>query len=135
MPAFKNKTLITALLAMLAVASPGANASLFSSSDKNYDTVLDVPLEGTRIEIGEDQDEVFDAVQKGLIKPFSALFATVENDLSGRIIKVELEEDDDEWFYELKLMHEQDIIKVEYNATTLELIELRGRNLQKVIKR
>ncbi len=133
--ALPKKTLLTALLTTLVVAAPGASADLFSSSEQNYDAVQDMPVEGAHIEIDEDQDEVFDAVQKGLIKPFSVLFATVENDLNGRIIKVELEEDDDEWFYELKLMHEQDIIKVEYNATTLELIELRGRNLQKVIKR
>ncbi|MGR5488997.1 PepSY domain-containing protein, partial [Vibrio alfacsensis] len=85
-----------------------------------HDLVQDVQPDGARIEFEEDQDEVYDAVQQGLIKPFSELFATVERDLNGRVIKVELEEDDDEWIYELKLLHEQDVIKVEYNATTLE---------------
>jgi len=97
--------------------------------------VVDVPSHGTRIEIDEDQDEVYEAVQQGKIQPFSALYAAVESQLNGRVIKVELEEDDDEWIYELKLMHDNNVIKVEYNATTLELMELRGRNLNNVIKR
>jgi uncharacterized membrane protein YkoI len=90
---------------------------------------------GTKIEIEEDQDEVFEAVQKGLIKPFSELFDTVDQELHGRLIKVELEEDDDDWIYELKLIHENNVIKVEYNAATLEMLEIEGRNLMDVIKK
>lgn len=70
-----------------------------------------------------------------MIKPFSELYATVDKQLNGRLIKVELEEDDNEWVYELKLVHENNVIKVEYNATTLELMEIKGRNLQDVIKK
>lgn len=62
------------------------------------------------------------------------MYAAVERDLHGRIIKVELEEDDDIWVYELKINYDNNIIKVEYNAQTLDMIEIRGRNLKKALK-
>ncbi|MDN3613038.1 hypothetical protein L4C37_17315 [Vibrio kagoshimensis] len=103
--------------------------------NNGHELVQDVYKEGTRIEFDEDQDEVYDAVKDGLIKPFSELYETIESQLNGRVIRVELEEDDDEWVYELKLVHDNNVIKVEYNATTLEMLEIKGRNLQDVIKK
>lgn len=130
-----KKTIAVVSLSTLLAVPLTARADFFSDSPNGHELVQDVPAEGTRVEFDEDQDEVYEAVQKGLIKPFSELFATVERDLNGRVIKVELEEDDDEWIYELKLLHEQDVIKVEYNATTLEMMEIKGHNLQKVIRK
>ncbi|MCW8329981.1 PepSY domain-containing protein [Photobacterium sp. SDRW27] len=87
------------------------------------------------LEIDEDHDDVMEAVQQGLIQPFSALQATVSKQLNGRIIKVELEEDDDIWIYELKLIDSNNnIVKVEYEAKTLSIIEIKGRGLENVIK-
>ncbi|USD61700.1 hypothetical protein J4N45_06985 [Vibrio sp. SCSIO 43140] len=135
MPNQVNKALAT-LAVFTSIATPlVAHANFFSDSPSGHELVQDVETGDTRIEFEEDQDEVYEAVQQGLIKPFSELFATVENDLNGRVIKVELEEDDDEWIYELKLLHDQDIIKVEYNAATLEMMEIKGHNLQRVIKK
>ncbi|XHF86633.1 hypothetical protein SNR28_17515 [Vibrio sp. HN007] len=108
---------------------------LFAKGKDGHELVYDVHRDGTRVEFEEDQDEVYDAVQKGLIKPFSELYQEVETNLHGRVIKVELEEDDDEWIYEIKLLHENNVLKAEYNATTLELMELKGRDLMSVIKR
>ncbi|YCO05456.1 PepSY domain-containing protein [Vibrio sp. VNB-15] len=96
--------------------------------------VRDVEKPGTRIEFDEDQDEVYRAVQKGYIRPFSDMYEAVENDLYGRIIKVELEEDDDEWIYELKILFDDSVIKVEYDAETLEMLEIKGRNFNKALK-
>ncbi|MGR4988362.1 PepSY domain-containing protein [Vibrio rotiferianus] len=96
--------------------------------------VRDVEKPGTRIEFDEDQDEVYRAVQKGYIRPFSEMYEAVENDLYGRIIKVELEEDDDEWVYELKILFDDSVIKVEYDAETLEMLEIKGRNFNKALK-
>lgn len=111
------------------------SASVWADSDHNgHDLVQDVHKAGTRIEFEEDQDEVYDAVQEGYIRPFSEMYAAVENDLHGRIIKVELEEDDDVWVYELKINHQNNIIKVEYNAETLEMLMIKGRNFKDAIK-
>lgn len=129
-----NKRLKTLLLIMLA----GSTLQLAIAADdtqNGHALVQDAYKEGARIEFDEDQDEVFDAVQQGLIQPFSALYKTVDQQLNGRLIKVELEEDDDQWIYELKLVHDNNIIKVEYNATTLEMIEIKGRSLHDVIKK
>ncbi|NRB66450.1 MAG: hypothetical protein HRU48_03630 [Vibrio sp.] len=97
--------------------------------------VQDVHKAGTEIEFEEDQDEVYDAVRKGYIRPFSELYAAVEQDLHGRIIKVELEEDDDIWIYELKLNFNNNIIKVEYNAKSLEMMLIKGRNFKQALKK
>ena len=43
---------------------------------------------------------------KRLRQTFSEMYAAVERDLKGRIIKVELK-DDGIWIYELKLNHEK----------------------------
>ena len=63
------------------------------------------------------------------------MYAAVERDLKGRIIKVELEEDDGIWIYELKLNHENNIIKVEYNAQTLKMLEIKGRDFKQALKK
>lgn len=135
----KVKTTLTLVTLCSLISLPiSANAAFISGNSEQpsgHDLVQDIELGETHVEFEEDQDEVFEAVQQGLIKPFSELFATVKNDLNGRVIKVELEEDDDEWIYELKLLHDQDVIKVEYNATTLEMMEIKGHNLQRVFKK
>lgn len=128
----RNRTLALALILPCMLTMPA-----FASNDtqNGHELIQDAYKEGAHIEFDEDQDEVYDAVKKGLIKPFSELYVTVDKQLNGRLIKVELEEDDNEWVYELKLVHENNVIKVEYNATTLELMEIKGRNLQDVIKK
>ncbi|MGD8170312.1 PepSY domain-containing protein [Vibrio sp. TRT 21S02] len=128
----KVKSIVSLLLIGL-IASP-----VFAEPQHQpdgHELVQDAYKSGTRVEIDEDQDEVYQAVQSGLIKPFSELYATIDQELNGRLIKVELDEDDDEWVYELKLVHDNNVIKVEYNAATLEMIEIKGRNLRNVIKK
>ncbi|KDN27982.1 membrane protein [Vibrio fortis] len=111
------------------------SGSAWADSHPNgHDLVQDVHKEGTRIEFEEDQDEVYEAVREGYIRPFSEMYAAVESDLHGRIIKVELEEDDDIWVYELKINYKNNIIKVEYNAETLEMLMIKGRNFKDAIK-
>lgn len=111
--------------------------STIAKDHDDYDghaLVQDVHKPGTRIEFDEDQDEVYDAVKKGYIQPFSEMYAVVERDLHGRIIQVELEKDDDMWVYELKLNHNNNILKVEYNAQTLEMLQIKGRNIRQALK-
>ncbi|WP_254869230.1 PepSY domain-containing protein [Vibrio diazotrophicus] len=131
-----NSKLHTAsLIALLAgLCSTGATSLAFAEQPALNDPIQDTYKEGTQVKIDEDQDEVYDAVQKGLIKPFSELYAAIDNQLNGRLIKVELEEDDSEWIYDLKLVHEDKVIRVEYNATTLELMSIKGRDVLSIIK-
>ncbi|MDA0147724.1 PepSY domain-containing protein [Vibrio sp. LaRot3] len=127
-----NKQLILtiALAGCAAVSFP----SLADHQGDGHALVRDVEKPGTKIEFEEDQDEVYRAVKRGYIRPFSEMYAAVERDLHGRIIKVELEEDDDIWVYELKLNYNNNIIKVEYNAQTLEMTLIKGRNFKQALK-
>ncbi|OEE76617.1 PepSY domain-containing protein [Vibrio ordalii] len=127
---FKKGKAFARLLLLSSLSLP----TLAASSDI-HDWVQDTYKPGTKVEMDEDQDEVYAAVQKGLIHPLSELYATIDKELNGRVIKVELDEDDGEWVYELKLMHDNRVIRVEYNASTLELIAIRGRNLRDIIKK
>ncbi|GLR04264.1 PepSY domain-containing protein [Vibrio hyugaensis] len=136
-----SKSFITRKLPMLIGLVPLLlSAPSFANHHDHHDgkdghaIVRDVEKPGTRIEFDEDQDEVYRAVQKGYIRPFSEMYEAVENDLYGRIIKVELEEDDDEWVYELKILFDDSVIKVEYDAATLEMLEIKGRNFNKALK-
>ncbi|MGL5007746.1 MAG: PepSY domain-containing protein [Plesiomonas sp.] len=89
------------------------------------------------LEFDDDvQDTALAATQAGLIKPYSALLAQVEKDFYGRIIEVELDEDDGVWKYKLKLLGEKNnLIKVKYNATTLQVIKMKGCHLKQALKR
>ncbi|WP_172562277.1 PepSY domain-containing protein [Vibrio furnissii] len=121
-------------LACLALCS-SLSLPAFAGDDVSHEFIQDAYKEGARVKIDEDQDEVFEAVRQGKIRPFSELYAAIDQQLNGRVIKVELDEDDDEWVYELKLVYDNKVIRVEYNAATLELMSIRGRNVLDVIKK
>ncbi|PFG55962.1 putative membrane protein YkoI [Vibrio sp. ES.051] len=126
--------LLFGLVTMLLCAASLAKHVDTYAQKNGHAIVRDVEKPGTRIEFDEDQDEVYRAVQKGYIRPFSELYAAVENDLYGRIIKVELEEEHDEWVYELKILYNNSVLKVEYDAATLEMLEIKGRSFNKALK-
>ncbi|MEF1254990.1 PepSY domain-containing protein [Vibrio sp. M260112] len=130
---FKSPIVTTSAIVACVLFSLPTMAKKHHEQD-GHALVQDVHKPGTRIEFDEDQDEVYEAVKNGNIRPFSELYAAVERDLNGRIIHVELEEDDDIWVYELKLNHDNNIIKVEYNAKTLEMLQIKGRNIKQALK-
>lgn len=121
-------------LAALFTFFPLSQSAFANDHPDGHQLIQDVQKNGAKIDIDEDQDEVYDAVQAGLVKPFSELYAMVEKDFHGRIIKVELDEDDNEWTYELKLVHESNIIKVDYDAATLAITEIKGRDIRAALK-
>ncbi len=130
----QHLTLLFGLMPMLVSTPIFAQQVDMVASQDGHAMVQDVIRPGAQIEFGEDQDKVYRAVKNGDIRPFSDLYATVEKDLYGRIIKVELEEDDNEWIYELKILFDNSVLKVEYDAATLEMLEVRGRNFNKALK-
>lgn len=125
-------------LAALFTLLPLSQSAFANDHLDGHQLIQDVAQNGAKIDIDididEDQDEVYDAVQAGLVKPFSELYSMVAKDFHGRIIKVELDEDDDEWTYELKLVHDNNVIKVEYNAATLAITEIKGRDIRAALK-
>lgn len=119
------------LLFTLTIATP---FYVESGEYNGHELLQDALTPTTSIEFNVDSSEVYDAVQLGLIKPLSKLYAVVETQLKGRVIRVELDEEDGEWVYELKLVHDNNVIKVDYNATSLDMIKIKGHNLHDVIK-
>lgn len=78
----------------------------------------------------DDDDAAEAAVERGAVAPPAALFDRVADDFGGRILKLELEHEDDDrgWIYEVKLLQADGrVIKVEYDAVTLEVLEVAGR--------
>ena len=90
---------------------------------------------GAQVNIDEQQREVYQAVKEGKIRPFSELYQTVDAQLFGRVIKVELEKEGHLWVYELKLVYQNKVYKVEYNARNLDMMSIRGKNVIELIKR
>lgn len=123
------------LCAALLLNVPAFGADQLENRSQDQSPLLeDVENPGTQVNINEDQDDVYQAVKDGKIRPFSELYDQVEADLSGRIIKVELEHDDDEWIYQLKIIHDGTIVQAEYSASTLEMRLLKGHDLKSVLK-
>jgi len=121
--------MITALWLSFALLS----SAVYADQPKQL-VLLDEHRVGADVNIKEDEDEVYAAVQNGFIQPFSELYKAIDLELNGRLIKVELDEERNQWVYELKLIHESNVIKVEYDAASLEIIKIEGRNLINIIK-
>lgn len=122
------------MIPMLFSASTFSQQNNFTVPVDGHQFEQDIVTSGTHNEFADDQDGVYNAVQNGYIRPFSELYATVEKDLYGRIIKVELEEDNNEWVYELKILFDNSVLKVQYDAATLEMLEVKGRNFSEALK-
>jgi len=65
----------------------------------------------------------------GDVVPLQQLFAEIHAEFPGRILEVELDDDDgDKWIYEVKVLTPQGhVLKLEYDAVSLELLEVKGR--------
>ena len=69
----------------------------------------------------------------GLFVPLESLLAQIRQQFQGRVVKVELERENHgekkrRWVYEIKVLTaEGNVLKLEYDAKTMELIKVRGR--------
>lgn len=78
-----------------------------------------------------DEDDDFPTNLEG-IAPLRSLLAHVHESYPGHVLEVELERDEygkrDVWVYEVKLLTERgNVLKLEYDAITLELLKMKGR--------
>jgi uncharacterized membrane protein YkoI len=71
------------------------------------------------------------ALSRGEARPLEELLQRVRSRFAGSVLKIELEHEDDgdvPWLYEVKLLTpEGDVLELEYDAGTLELLGLEGR--------
>jgi hypothetical protein len=74
-----------------------------------------------------DHERARAALEAGQIRPLSDLLAEVERRFRGRVIEADLERDDTQWLYELKILPPNGrIFIVELDAATGALVRARG---------
>jgi uncharacterized membrane protein YkoI len=77
-----------------------------------------------------DADGARRARDAGKIAPLQHLFDKVERECRGRFVEMELDEDDGQWTYEIKLIGPRgDVAELEYDAADLRLLEAEGQHL------
>lgn len=99
--------------------------------------ILTVPP-GAPARADDDSGRAREAVQQGKIVPLRDVLARVESSFQGEVIEVELEEKDggDRLIYEIKLLTPQgNLLKLIYDAQTMELLKTKGRGLDAAKRR
>ena len=75
-----------------------------------------------------DHERARAALEAGQIRPLSDLLAEVERRFRGRVIEADLERDDTQWLYELKILPPNGrLFIVELDAATGALVRSRGQ--------
>ena len=78
----------------------------------------------------DDHHQAPQAIAAGDVVPLEHLLSRIRQDFGGQVLKVELEREDDDdtkWIYEAKVLTaEGSVLKVDYDAKTLELLKLKG---------
>lgn len=128
----KTMTLIGALLATASMVSV-ANTSQPTSAT-GYELIQDINKTGVTVHFDKSETNVLNALQRGQIKPLSALYAAVDKQIYGQINTIELDKDDGQWIYEVTLINNNQLVEVEYDAMTLQAQELKGKNIISAIK-
>lgn len=83
------------------------------------------------IEAGDDRHDVQRALAIGEVVPLQQLFERIRRDFGGRVLKVELEQENHEdnlrWIYEAKILTTNGhVLELYYDAQALELLDVEG---------
>ena len=107
--------------------------SLFGESTmrRTLLTLLAVSLACPPIALAQerrDHERARVALEAGEIRPLAELLAEVERRYRGRVIEADLERDDGQWLYELKILPPNGrIFVIEIDAATGALLRSRGQ--------
>lgn len=72
-----------------------------------------------------DQDQARRALERGEIRPLDQVLAVARKALPGDVVKVELDEDDGRWIYEIKILTPGgERREVEIDARSLRVLEI-----------
>ncbi|GJL54252.1 MAG: hypothetical protein NPIRA02_13840 [Nitrospirales bacterium] len=75
----------------------------------------------------EDETLPYDQL-KTEFAPIQQLLTRINQDFDGIILEIELEEDDAQWIYEVKLLTPQgNVLEVEYDAKSMDRLNVNGR--------
>ena len=79
----------------------------------------------------DDHDRARRALQDGKILPLRDVLDRVERDYPGQVVKVEFEEDDGEFIYEIRLLQSGGgLIKMKIDARAAGVLSVKGRDIQ-----
>lgn len=78
-----------------------------------------------------DQDRARHALEAGEILPLSDILKRIEGNYPGQIIEVELDQDEEQWQYKIKLLRSNgSLIKMKIDASNGELLGIKGRDIK-----
>lgn len=77
-----------------------------------------------------DHDRAREALEAGKILPLRTIIEMLDRDYPGQILEVELDREDGQWVYEIKLLRESGaLIKLVLDAKDGTLISIKGRDI------
>ncbi len=78
-----------------------------------------------------DHDQARQALQAGKVLPLRAVLDIVERDYPGQVMKVEFEEDDGIYLYEIRLLQPGgNLVKLKIDARDGSVLGIKGRDIQ-----
>ncbi|MGY6272516.1 PepSY domain-containing protein [Achromobacter denitrificans] len=78
-----------------------------------------------------DHERARQALEAGKVLPLGAVLDIVERDFPGQVVKVEFEEDDDEFIYEIRVLQSGgSILKLKIDARDGTLLGVKGRGIK-----
>lgn len=89
--------------------------------------MLGLTLIGTAM-ADSDHDRARRALDAGQVLPLPAILARVAQDYPGKVLEVELEDEDAQWIYEIKLVQPDGrLLKLEVDAADARILKVRGK--------
>ncbi|KOF54389.1 MULTISPECIES: PepSY domain-containing protein [unclassified Achromobacter] len=79
----------------------------------------------------DDHDRAREALQEGKILPLRTVLDIVERSYPGQVVKVEFEEDDGEYLYEIRLLQASgNLLKLKIDARDGRVLGVKGKHMQ-----
>lgn len=89
--------------------------------------VLALSAVGVSAHADSDHDKARTALLAGRIQPLTEVLRVVSEKHPGRVIEVELEDENNQWIYEIKVLSPEGfLIKLEVNAVDLKIRQKRS---------
>ncbi len=80
----------------------------------------------------DDHRGLREALERNELVSFRSIIDWIESQFVGRIVEVEMEDDDGELIYEVDLLTPHgDMLEFEFDARTGELLKISGRNIER----
>jgi len=77
-----------------------------------------------------DHDRARQALEAGEILPLRTIIEKLERDYPGQILEVELDHEDEQWIYEIKLLRDSGgLVKLKLDAGNGTLLGIKGRDI------